>query len=339
MPKKATFDHTHPTLRKPINIQKKQKFHVTLRERPFSSISNITPLGTVATPDTSNIDFIENREDTTPKYISSFNKASRPIYQPTLHNTFNTSDNNNIDYSNNRDIFKTSEDTINNLQNYNFDDDFSFLPLKPTSSAIDSFNSDDDEYFHKDNDFAQNTNDSKRYYDINTKLPEYTGDGGPYFSSLTTMWIFIWFIKNNIGNIQYFNRYLLIYKKFYFIGTNAYQELVKIIRHPEFKADQVPYSVTTLKEIRNGLPLLPITGKLVPINLKDTPSKTSPFKEAYTFSIKDHIHRIINNPMLMPKMYFGPGVEKEKNIEIWHGDLWKESPLFGETAITINNGQ
>lgn len=87
------------------------------------------------------------------------------------------------------------------------------------------------------------------------------------------------------------------------------------------------------------MPLLLITGKLIPINLKDTPSKTLPLKEAYTFSIKDHIHRIINNPMLMPKMYFGPGVEKEKNIEIWHGDLWKESPLFGETMVTINNGQ
>ena len=42
--------------------------------------------------------------------------------------------------------------------------------------------------------------------------------------------------------------------------------------------------------------------------------------------------------MLMSKMYFGPSVEKEKNTEIWHGDLWKESPLFGEISITINNG-
>ena len=42
--------------------------------------------------------------------------------------------------------------------------------------------------------------------------------------------------------------------------------------------------------------------------------------------------------MLMLKMYFGPSVEKEKNIEIWHGDLWKESSLFDETTVIIKNG-
>jgi hypothetical protein len=77
----------------------------------------------------------------------------------------------------------------------------------------------------------------------------------------------------------------------------------------------------------------------VPINLKNTPSKTLPLKEAYSFSIKDHIDHIINNPTLMPKMYFGPGIEKNENTELWHGSLWKESPLFGETSIVINNGK
>ena len=70
------------------------------------------------------------------------------------------------------------------------------------------------------------------------------------------------------------------YSKFIdIIGTYAYHELVKIIRHPEFKADQVPYSITTLKKICKGLPLLPFTGKLIPIDLKNTPSKTLPLKE------------------------------------------------------------
>jgi hypothetical protein len=124
-----------------------------------------------------------------------------------------------------------------------------------------------------------------------------------------------------------------------FIGTHAYHELVKILRHPKFKADQIPYSVTTLKKFRKGLPLLPFTGKLVKIDLKHTPSNTLPLKEAYTFSIKDHIYHIINNLTLIPKMYFGPGVEKERSTEIWHGSLWKESPLFGETSIIINNGK
>jgi hypothetical protein len=76
----------------------------------------------------------------------------------------------------------------------------------------------------------------------------------------------------------------------------------------------------------------------VDIDLKNTPSTTLSSKEAYTFSIKEHIYRIINNPLLISKMYFGPGVEKEKSSEIWHGNLWKESPLFGETSIVVNNG-
>ena len=62
--------------------------------------------------------------------------------------------------------------------------------------------SDDDEY--NDN-FAQNI-DNRKKYDINTELPGYIGDSGPYFPSLTTMWIFIWFTKNNIGNIRYSGR-------------------------------------------------------------------------------------------------------------------------------------
>jgi hypothetical protein len=228
MPKKATFDCTHPTLRAPINVQKKQKTHVTLRERAFSSISNIMPLGTIAPPNSSNIDFIKNQEDTTPKYVSSLNKASRP--------TLRTSDNNSVDYSNNRndfvrmlesteDAFRTSKDTIDSLHfDDNFsspNDNFSFSLLRQTSPAISSFNSDDEEersfnsdeeeHFYKDNDFTKNADKSKNYYDINTELPGYTGDSGPYFPSLTAMWMFIWFTKNNIGNnyVQYSKRYLL----------------------------------------------------------------------------------------------------------------------------------
>ena len=93
------------------------------------------------------------------------------------------------------DTFRTSNDAI--------------LP-RPTSPAA-SFNSDDneehfydsdnDENFYDDNDFAQNIDNRKKYYDINNELPGYMGNSGPYFPNLTTMWMFIWFTKNNIGNI------------------------------------------------------------------------------------------------------------------------------------------
>ena len=201
MPKKATFDNTYPTLRDPINAQKKQRTYVALRERPFSSISNIKPLETVVTPNLSNhIDFIN--QDTVPKYI---------------RNTFGISDNNKNDLVRMLETENTI-DKIDNLQNFNFNDDFSFPPLRPTSPAVSMFDSDDEEEQFLDSDddeeqlldsndednddLAQNIDNRKKYYDINTELPGYTGDSGPYFPSLTTMWMFIWFTKNNIGNIR-----------------------------------------------------------------------------------------------------------------------------------------
>ncbi|CAB4480571.1 unnamed protein product [Rhizophagus irregularis] len=35
-------------------------------------------------------------------------------------------------------------------------------------------------------------------------------------------------------------------------------------------------------------------------------------------------------------MYFGPGKKVERSQEIWHGNIWKESPRFGCTSIKIN---
>ncbi|UZO08524.1 uncharacterized protein OCT59_028778 [Rhizophagus irregularis] len=36
-------------------------------------------------------------------------------------------------------------------------------------------------------------------------------------------------------------------------------------------------------------------------------------------------------------MYFGPGVEASEVVELWEGQIWKESPIFGETSLLINN--
>ncbi|PKK56080.1 hypothetical protein RhiirC2_800797, partial [Rhizophagus irregularis] len=35
-------------------------------------------------------------------------------------------------------------------------------------------------------------------------------------------------------------------------------------------------------------------------------------------------------------MYFGPGIEADIKSEFWHGDIWQESPLFGQSSIQIN---
>ena len=38
-------------------------------------------------------------------------------------------------------------------------------------------------------------------------------------------------------------------------------------------------------------------------------------------------------------MYFGSGIEVEEKTEFWHGEIWKESPLFGQDTLDINGGK
>jgi hypothetical protein len=70
-----------------------------------------------------------------------------------------------------------------------------------------------------------------------------------------------------------------------------------------------------------------------------TSSKSNKIKKCYYLSIKDIIWNILNNPSLMQHMYFGPGQEVTHKSEYWHGNLWSESPLYGQNSITINNGK
>ena len=41
----------------------------------------------------------------------------------------------------------------------------------------------------------------------------------------------------------------------------------------------------------------------------------------------------------MEKMYFGRGIETPEKSELWHGDIWQRSPLYGDATIIINNGK
>ena len=90
--------------------------------------------------------------------------------------------------------------------------------------------------------------------------------------------------------------------------------------------------------MRYGLPLMILNSHNININPMDTPSTSTLLKEGYSFSILDHIQRILNNPSIYPKLYFGPGIETLKRFELWHGQIWKESPIFGETSYQIGNG-
>jgi hypothetical protein len=86
------------------------------------------------------------------------------------------------------------------------------------------------------------------------------------------------------------------------------------------------------------LPLSKIFKHEITIVTKNTPSTAIPVKNAYTISLLETIKSVLNNPQLSSQMYFGSGVEVEEKKEFWHGETWKESPLFGEDCLEINGG-
>jgi len=115
----------------------------------------------------------------------------------------------------------------------------------------------------------------------------------------------------------------------YLIATRAYDELVDIINHPKFKNKDVITNIRRFRKFRQRLPLLPIKSRKVHISDKKTPSTSQKTKDMYYLSITDIIWHSLNNPILLSQMYFGPGKMVERNLELWHGNLWKESPRFG----------
>jgi hypothetical protein len=151
------------------------------------------------------------------------------------------------------------------------------------------------------------------------KIPSCDGEFALYFNNYTTAALFCWLQKHNIS-------------------TNAYEDLVSIIHNPQFEPIHVVKNVRRFRSRREHLPLLPIITKSIKISPKKTPSTSRGSKLAYQFSISEIIWRVLNNPMLMKHMYFGPGINSEKKSEYWHGTLWGESPLFGQNEIIISEG-
>ena len=93
-----------------------------------------------------------------------------------------------------------------------------------------------------------------------------------------------------------------------------------------------------LRKWRNQLPLSKVHSHEIAITTKNTPSTAVPVKSAYTMSLRETIERVLNNPRLASQMYFGCGIETEERKEFWHGEIWKESPLFGKEHLEIDGG-
>ncbi|GET58982.1 hypothetical protein GLOIN_2v1479904 [Rhizophagus irregularis DAOM 181602=DAOM 197198] len=119
-------------------------------------------------------------------------------------------------------------------------------------------------------------------------------------------------------------------------SCNAYEDLVDIIHNPQFEPTHVVKNIRRFQSWRKRLPLLPIITKPIQILPKKTLSTLRDSKLSYQLSISDIIWHVLNNPMLIKHMYFGPGVNSETKSEYWHGTLWGESPLFGQHEIIIS---
>ncbi|CAB4494408.1 unnamed protein product [Rhizophagus irregularis] len=119
-------------------------------------------------------------------------------------------------------------------------------------------------------------------------------------------------------------------------ATKAYDDLICILKHPNFRTEHIIENVRRLRLLRNRLPLQTVKSHSIPIQNMKTPSTSKPFKDAYTISVTEHIKRVLENENLQSQMYFGPGVETDIKKEFWDGNLWQESPLFGQFSIWIN---
>jgi len=181
-----------------------------------------------------------------------------------------------------------------------------------------SSNDDNDEEVESNNDEEEVIHQIVEALDED-KIPSFDVEFASYFNNYTTTALFCWLQKYNIS-------------------TNAYEDLVNIIHNPQFEPNHVVKNIRRFRSWGKCLPLLPIITKSIKISSKKTPSTSQGSKFAYQLSISEIIWHVLNNPMLMKHMYFGPGINSEKKSEYWHGTLWGESPLFGQNEIIISEG-
>ncbi|CAG8645878.1 4230_t:CDS:2, partial [Racocetra persica] len=80
------------------------------------------------------------------------------------------------------------------------------------------------------------------------------------------------------------------------IFTAAYKDLVKILKHSDFWPEHV------IANIR------------LPIFRQHTPSNSASTKSAYSIIPVNYIEYILNNPTIVPNLYFGPGIVYDKNM-------------------------
>ncbi|KAF0549276.1 hypothetical protein F8M41_025455 [Gigaspora margarita] len=233
------------------------------------------------------------------------------------------------DYENTNDHETPNEDSFDEVLNDEDKDFFNDEILDDydyeaqNEDSFDEVLNNEDEYFFNDEILD---NDDEMLIDCNNEepnrkgpdkvvdealnikqMPSINGEFALYFKNITEALMFFWIQKHNIS-------------------TRAYEELVNIIHHPQFKNEDVVANIRWFRKYQQRLPLLPIKTRKIHISNKKTLSTSKDTKEMYYLSIADIIWYSLNNPLIFSQMYFGPGQKVIKNQELWHRNLWKESP-------------
>src|SRR3990170_1260861 len=98
------------------------------------------------------------------------------------------------------------------------------------------------------------------------KMPTYNNNEfAPYFENFTTASLFCWIQKHNIS-------------------TSAYEDLAEIIHNPQFVSANVIKNIRRFRNLRQHLPLLPISANSISISSKKTPSTSKSSKTSYQLS-------------------------------------------------------
>ena len=152
----------------------------------------------------------------------------------------------------------------------------------------------------------------------NYAVPDFQGPYGPYFPSYTSA-AFSIFLKISQISRQHFNTFL------------------EILRHDEFRVQDIPQSHKQCLRLLRSLPSLPIRLRHLPVTGNGTRS-SSTTEPTYSYNVSDIVLRVLSTPYLRDHMHFGPGLKVSKPREFYHGLLWHESPMFGDENIRNENG-
>lgn len=141
------------------------------------------------------------------------------------------------------------------------------------------------------------------------------GQYGPHFSSYTS---------------AAFSVFLAVSR----LPRRTYSALIRVIRHPHFLPSDVP-SYSQAKRLLRGVRTITTHIRNLPVKTAASGKTSTP---AYSHSVVGIIKRAMESQILRSHMFFGAGQRVEYAREIYHGDLWKESPLFGSDCVVNSAG-